>query len=177
VEDYSVYRIEYRPVPLDVKGIEDAAEIVTDRKGSFKTYCEGGKTKLVIEFKKYNDKLYPHYITGTQYIIDYDTVTARTYANEYTNELLVTQVNPPGNWKPGRKAFMEPWESLESQVKPYDGEFWKQYNMIQLSRLDKQMIQDLEQELTLEEQFRKRTFREIERDRIDAFQVERNKNQ
>ncbi len=64
---------------------------------------------------------------------------------------------------------------MESQVTKYDGAFWKNYNMIKLSNLDQQMIQDLEEDLTLEEQFRKRTFKEIERKRIDAFQVESNK--
>jgi hypothetical protein len=87
----------------------------------------------------------------------------------------VTQVNSPGTGQPDGKRIMDWHKSMESQVTKYDGAFWKNYNMIKLSNLDQQMIQDLEEDLTLEEQFRKRTFKEIERKRIDAFQVESNK--
>jgi hypothetical protein len=174
VDDYSIYKIEYQPVPLVINSIKNVQNIVTNSKGPVKTYCEGGKGKNVIEFRKYNNKLYPHYMTHMNYVIDYDTVTNKTYVNQHVLELVITQVDPEEKQEPAKKSVMHPWKSLESQVTKYDAAFWKNYNMIKLSSMDRQLILDLEKDLTLEEQFQKRTFAEIERNKINAFKVENN---
>jgi CarboxypepD_reg-like domain len=112
------------------------------------------KVKRVIDFKYFNDKLYLNYLTVQSQINWYDEQTNELkFETELQQQLLVNAIEPHTNKKIGIREKMKNY-GLQYQDQAYNKAFWDNYNVIKSSRLDKKIIQDLEREESLENQFK-----------------------
>lgn len=109
--------------------------------------------KLIMTFREYQDKMYPNYMyyeTPKLVNVGYKP-TKPGESNEATNtderfyytvqELLFTEiiVDP----EIVQEAFWQPWDADIFAVKPYNKEFWRNYNTLLESEEDEKLIQDL----------------------------------
>jgi hypothetical protein len=103
-------------------------------------------------YRQLNGKYYPSYL---RMVLDQDNYNTKAGKSEtykiLDRELMINQVEGVTG-KP--KSTMERY-SLETQLKTYDPEFWKNYNILSRTPLQEQAIQDLEKKAKLEEQFGK----------------------
>jgi hypothetical protein len=128
--------------------------MVQEGNDSIESYNLGSKFMLVMEYKEWNGRMYPSYIITRAIKEDYHKGKGQViYRDEHSEELVVNAIETEKVRLPEQEKVMKPRESLPSQSPPYQPEFWKKYNMIKLSSLDKQLLQDLGKGKTLEEQF------------------------
>ncbi|MEO5788340.1 MAG: carboxypeptidase-like regulatory domain-containing protein [Gelidibacter sp.] len=109
--------------------------------------------KLIMTFREYQDKMYPNYIyyetpklvnvgykpTKPGEVNDQESTDERFY---YTvQELLFTEIiHDPETIE---MALKKPWDADIFAVKPYNKEFWRNYNTLLESEEDQKLIQDL----------------------------------
>ena len=109
--------------------------------------------KRVIDFKLYEGKLFLNYLTVDSKINWYDTETGELkFETELLRQLLINQITPNTNERITSREKMKNY-GLQYQDKEYNKEFWKNYNVIKESQLDKKIIKDLERDAPLEKQF------------------------
>jgi CarboxypepD_reg-like domain len=109
--------------------------------------------KRVIDFKDHHGKLFLNYLAVNSKINWYNLKTdALEFETELYQQLLINQVEPGTNVRIGSIEKMKSY-GLQFQDMPYHKEFWDNYNVIKETPLDKKIIEDLEKEGPLEEQF------------------------
>jgi hypothetical protein len=108
-----------------------------------------------VKFRSIKGILYPERFTLSWKIEKYNFVSRKTILTlEIGLQLLVNEIEIQNLKIPSSKEKMEIY-SLEWQVGKYNAEFWNRYNAIKETPLHKKILEDLEKELSLEEQFMK----------------------
>jgi hypothetical protein len=109
--------------------------------------------KKVIDFKRFEGKMYLNYMTITSKINWYDLVTNELkFETELFQQLLVNEVVPNTNKEIKSTQRMRSY-GLQYQGYTYSKQFWDNYNVIKDTPLDKEIISDLEKHAPLEKQF------------------------
>lgn len=128
----------------------DQEEEVQKRKGLVGRLVE---TRKIIDFRKYQGKLFLNYISLDSKVNWYDLKTnALQFETELQQQLLINTVDNTAQERIGTTEKMKSY-GLQYQDLPYNKEFWDNYNVIKDSPLDKKIIQDLEKHGPLEKQF------------------------
>jgi CarboxypepD_reg-like domain len=141
-QDYSIVRLDYKAGGSD--------DIVDKRKGMVSRFVGIEKT---IEFKKFNNKMYLHFIKMTSKINWYDSKTnVLKFESELFQHLLINKINPTPTERIASTESMKRY-GLQYQNYKYNKDFWNAYNVIKRTPLDLQIIADLEKSGPLEKQF------------------------
>jgi len=112
------------------------------------------KAKTLLEFQMIDGLYYPKYQSFSSYLLAYDAETDELlFDSNLLQEYMVTDIDFNPEEKPEKKDRMDPYEMIENQTFTYDPEFWKNYNIIKLHPRDEKLIQGLEDQMKLEEQF------------------------
>lgn len=108
----------------------------------------------LLEFESYNGKLYLKYMKTTYMNIWINTETGLPdQTTELFQELLINNINDKDpNWVSSSNKMKH--YGLQYQHDNYNEEFWANYNVIKETPLDKLIVQDLEEHVSLEEQFK-----------------------
>lgn len=110
----------------------------------------------ILEFQEIDRKWLPKFHMFRFKNVTYDLTTNEKLAEtEVRQEFLVNHVDLTAKEKIEKAERMDQYEPLHLQVPPYDPEFWKTYNIIKLHPRDEKLIQGLEEQMKLEEQFSK----------------------
>lgn len=130
--------------------IGPTGEVVSRRKGMYSTF-DG--LKKAIDFKQYQGKMYVNYMTVTSMINWYDSRTDElNFETELYQELLINKVTPDTRERIASTEKMKNY-GLQYQDRPYNKEFWDNYNVIKETPLDRKILADLEKQIPLEQQF------------------------
>lgn len=107
----------------------------------------------LVEFEKHDGKLYLKYMRTNyknQWVNTFEDQDEAT--TELFQELLINKVNYKNpNWVSSSKKMKH--YGLQYQHGAYNKEFWDNYNVIKETPLDKKIVHDLEEHMSLEEQF------------------------
>ena len=142
---YAILRLEYE---------SDYDENILNVNERYREYLNRQvKVTKTIEYQLLGDKYYLHYMTmykrNQWYHKDNKTLD---YDVELFQELLVNDIHPKTNKRIKSDQRMRKY-GLQYQDQPYDKEFWENYNVIKRTPLDERIIEDLEREGNLEQQF------------------------
>jgi hypothetical protein len=109
--------------------------------------------KKSLDFRRFNGKMYPSYITVTSMVNWYDIKTNELkFETELFQQLLINHVNLHPSERIGSTEKMRNY-SLQYQDQPYNKTFWDNYNVIKETPLDQKILADLEKFAPLQEQF------------------------
>lgn len=109
--------------------------------------------KKTLDFRRYNGKMYPNYITVTSKVNWYDAKTDEIrFETELFQQLLINRIRPNSSERIGSTEKMRNY-SLQYQDQPYNKKFWENYNVIKETPLDTKILADLEKLAPLEKQF------------------------
>jgi hypothetical protein len=152
---FAIHKIVYKPVPLPITRHEEVIDLmIQEGNDSIESYNLGSKFLLVMEYKEWNGKMYPSYIITRSIKEDYHKGKGQViYRDELLEELVLNAIETENIGLPEQEKVMNSKQNLIIQAPPYQPEFWKKYNMVKLSSLDKQLLEDLAKGKTLEEQF------------------------
>jgi len=142
-EDFSIIHMEYQTA-LGSTDVQRKKNLVSKFVGSRKS----------IDFRRYNGKMYPSFMTMTSFINWYDEGTgALKFETELVQQLLINKVNVNLDARmPFHGDKMRNY-GLQYQDQPYNKDFWDNYNVIKDTPLDKKILEDLEKIAPLEKQF------------------------
>jgi len=141
-EDFSIIHMEFE------QGFEN--DYLGKRKDLVSKFA-GIKKK--IDFRKYQDKMYPSFISVTSQINWYDLETNELkFETELFQQLLINRVTPNPTERIRSTEKMRNY-GLQFQDRPYNKAFWDNYNVIKETPIDQQILKDLERNATLKEQF------------------------
>jgi hypothetical protein len=150
VETYAVYKIA---VDVKFSGKHQKVFNVNDHIKRRPVYF----IKTLV-FKPYQGKLYLEYIhsaTKQEYL---DRKTDKVlYTNSLDQRFSVNNIITENIPLPDPAMIVDQGKSLEKQIRPYDAAFWKNYNIIKDSEIHQKLAEDLEREVTLQEQFRRQS--------------------
>lgn len=141
-EDFSIIHLE----------LEDSTEhgYLGKKKNLISKYVGLKKT---LDFRRYQGKMYPNYITVTSKINWYDAKTDEIrFETELFQQLLINRVRANSPERIGSTERMRNY-SLQYQDQPYNKKFWDNYNVIKETPLDTKILADLEKLAPLEKQF------------------------
>lgn len=142
-QDYAVIRFEF-------KKMNSADDVVGRRKGLEGRFIG---TDKVVEFKRYENKMYLSFIKMTSKINWYDERTKElTFETELFQHLLINKIDTDPEFRIGATESMKKY-GLQYQNFNYNKKFWQNYNVIKRTPLDSQIITDLEKAGPLEKQF------------------------
>ncbi|MEX2234282.1 MAG: carboxypeptidase-like regulatory domain-containing protein [Cyclobacteriaceae bacterium] len=141
-EDFSVIHLEFE------QGFED--DYLGRRKDLVSKFAG---IKKEIDFRKFQGKMYPSFISINSKINWYDSKTnVLKFETELFQQLLINKVTPNSQERIRSTEKMRNY-GLQFQDRPYNKVFWDNYNVIKETPLDHQILQDLERHATLKEQF------------------------
>ena len=141
-EDFSIVHFEFE------QGFED--DYLGKRKDLISKFAG---IRKVIEFRKFQGKMYPSFMSINSKINWYDLHTNELkFQTELFQELLINNVNPNPQERIRLTEKMRNY-GLQFQDRPYNKEFWDNYNVIKETPLDQQILKDLEKLAPLQEQF------------------------
>jgi hypothetical protein len=107
--------------------------------------------KLILDFKSFENKMYPSYMKVISRINWYDTETDNLkFETELYQELLINKIFPNSKERISGFEKMRKY-GLQYQDLSYNEEFWENYNIIKETPLDKEIIKDLENQGALPE--------------------------
>ena len=115
------------------------------------------RKKLSTTYEKYQGRYYLKAISISASLNYHNKITDELFQKfEINHHYVVTGIN----LHPDQSTFndfepMQMEQSLESIACPYDPNFWNHYNMIHETPLEEQIKKDLEQDESLEKQFRR----------------------
>jgi len=146
INTYAIVRLEYE---------SDYDENILNVNKHYKDYFNRFvKLSKIIEYKNHNGKYYLHYMTmykrSQWYHKDSKTLD---YDVELYQELLINDINPNTSRRINSALRMKKY-GLQYQDQPYEPKFWENYNVIKRTLLDQKIIDDLEREGNLEQQFK-----------------------
>ena len=114
-------------------------------------YSKFESKKLVLDFKEYQDKMYPNYMKVISQINWYSNETDELqFETELFQELLINKVQPKADERISGLKKMKKY-GLQYQDLPYNKEFWNNYNVIKQTPLEEEIIADLERQGALPE--------------------------
>jgi len=141
-EDFSIIRFEFE------QGFED--DYLGKRKGLLSKFAGIKKT---IEYRKFQGKMYPSFISINSKINWYDIETnSLKFETELFQQLLINKVTPNAKERIKSTEKMRNY-GLQFQDRPYNKAFWDNYNVIKETPLDQQVLKDLEKHAPLDVQF------------------------
>jgi hypothetical protein len=142
VADFSIIHLEFE------QGFED--EFLSKRKNLLSKYA--GITKK-LDFRKFHGKMYPSFFSITSKINWYDGETkVLKFETELFQQLLINKVTPNTTERIRSTEKMRNY-GLQFQDQPYNKQFWDNYNVIKETPLDKKILEDLEKNEPLIDQF------------------------
>lgn len=141
-KDFSIIHFEFE------QGFED--DYLGKRKDLISKFAGIRKT---IEFRKFQGKMYPSFLSINSKINWYDLETNELkFQTELFQQLLINNVTPNPKERIRVTEKMRNY-GLQFQDRPYNKKFWDNYNVIKETPLDQQIIRDLEKHVPLDEQF------------------------
>ena len=141
-EDFSIIHFEFE------QGFED--EYLGKRKDLVSKFAG---IKKIIEFRKFQGKMYPSFISITSKINWYDITTNQLkFETELFQQLLINKVTPNATERIRSTEKMRNY-GLQFQDQPYNKKFWDNYNVIKETPLDQEILRDLEKHAPLNVQF------------------------
>lgn len=141
-EDFSIVRFEFE------QGFED--DFLGKRKDLISKFAG---IRKVIEFRRFQSKMYPSFMSINSKINWYDLHTNELkFQTELFQELLINNVDPNPSQRIRLTEKMRNY-GLQFQDRPYNKEFWANYNVIKDTPLDQQILKDLEKMIPLDAQF------------------------
>lgn len=109
--------------------------------------------KKKIEYRKFRGKMYPSFMSMTSKINWYDSKTNELkFETELFQQLLINNVDTHVTERIRSTEKMRNY-GLQFQDRPYNKEFWENYNVIKETPLDIKILQDLERQGPLKAQF------------------------
>ncbi|MGC1243179.1 MAG: carboxypeptidase-like regulatory domain-containing protein [Chryseosolibacter sp.] len=109
--------------------------------------------KKTIDFREYQGKMYPSFISITSRINWYDSETnVLKFETELFQQLLINKVTPNAKERIRSTEKMRNY-GLQFQDQPYNKKFWDNYNVIKETPLDQKILKDLEKFAPLKVQF------------------------
>ena len=109
--------------------------------------------KKVIDFKRFNGKMYLNYISVSSHEKWYDETTDQLqFETELVQHLLVNEIEPNTAMRISSTEKMRNY-GLQYQDYPYNKPFWDNYNVIKETPVDRKVVEDLEKVAPLEKQF------------------------
>ena len=140
--DFSIIHFEFE------QGFDD--EYLGKRKDLVSKFAGIKKT---IEFRKFQGKMYPSFISINSQINWYDIETNKLkFETELFQQLLINKVTPNAKERIRSTEKMRNY-GLQFQDRPYNKQFWDNYNVIKETPLDQQILKDLEKHAPLNVQF------------------------
>lgn len=142
-QDYSIIRFEFRKMnsPDDIVGRKKGLE------GRFMG------TDKIVEFRKYQNKMYLNFMKMTSQINWYDEKTKELkFETELFQHLLINNIDTDPEYRIASTESMKKY-GLQYQNFTYNKKFWESYNVIKRTPLDSQIVADLEKAGPLEKQF------------------------
>ena len=141
-ENFSVIHMEFE------QGFED--DFLGKRKDLVSKFAGIRKT---IDFRKFQGKMYPSFISISSRINWYDSETNELkFETELFQQLLINKVTPDATERIRSTEKMRNY-GLQFQDQPYNKQFWDNYNVIKETPLDQQILKDLEKTAPLNQQF------------------------
>lgn len=141
-EDFSIVHFEFE------QGFED--DYLGKRKDLYSKFAGIRKT---IDFRKFQGKMYPSFMSVTSKINWYDLQTNELkFQTELFQQLLINNVDPKPKERIRLTEKMRNY-GLQFQDRPYNKKFWDNYNVLKDTPLDQQILEDLEKAGPLQEQF------------------------
>lgn len=109
--------------------------------------------KKNIDYRKFQGKMYPSFMSMTSKINWYDSETNELrFETELFQQLLINNINTHATERIRSTEKMRNY-GLQFQDKPYNKQFWDNYNVIKETPLDIQILRDLEKHGPLKAQF------------------------
>lgn len=109
--------------------------------------------KKQIDYRKFQGKMYPSFMSMTSKINWYDGDTRELkFETELFQQLLINHVNTHATERIRSTEKMRNY-GLQFQDKPYNKAFWENYNVIKETPLDVEVLRDLEKHGPLKAQF------------------------
>ncbi|QOI96448.1 MAG: carboxypeptidase-like regulatory domain-containing protein [Flammeovirgaceae bacterium] len=109
--------------------------------------------RKTIDFREVNGKMYLSYLSMVSKVNWHDRQTNELkFETELHQQLLINDIRPGAIERIRTTERMRNY-GLQYQDKPYNKEFWDNYNLIKDSPLDKQILEDLEKAGPLHKQF------------------------
>lgn len=151
-DDYAVKRIEYQLV----------AASEAQRRRSRDLYDTLVNHRLILDYKRYNEKMYPSYIyyetpklvnrgfKEPQRNVKNDEENRLSKDERFyytTQELLFTEIVTDSAQI--QERLKGEWSSDIFSVRPYNAAFWRDYNVLLESKEEEKLIQDLTQRASL----------------------------
>lgn len=141
-EDFSIIHFEFE------QGFEN--DYLGKRKDLVSKFAGIKKT---IDFRKFQGKMYPSFMSITSRINWYDIATNELkFETELFQQLLINKVTPEAKERIRSTEKMRNY-GLQFQDRPYNKQFWDNYNVIKETPLDQQILKDLEKHAPLKVQF------------------------
>lgn len=141
--DYSIVRFEFRKM-------NSTNDIIGKRKGMVGRFMG---TDKVVEFRRYQNKMYLSFMRMTSQINWYDATTDELkFETELFQQLLTNNIDTDPDYRIASTESMKKY-GLQYQNLNYNKKFWENYNVIKRTPLDSQIIADLERDGPLEKQF------------------------
>jgi hypothetical protein len=142
-DDYSIIRFEFRKMNA-------TNDIIGKRKGLVGRFIG---TDKVVEFRRYQNKMYLSFMRMTSQINWYDAKTDQLkFETELFQQLLTNNIDTSPEYRIASTESMRKY-GLQYQNFNYNKKFWENYNVIKRTPLDSQIIADLERDGPLEKQF------------------------
>lgn len=142
-DDYSIVRFEFRKMNA-------TNDIIGKRKGLVGRFIG---TDKVVEFRRYQNKMYLSFMRMTSQINWYDATTDELkFETELFQQLLTNNIDTSPEYRIASTESMKKY-GLQYQNLNYNRKFWENYNVIKRTPLDSQIIADLERDGPLEKQF------------------------
>ncbi len=143
---YGILRLEF--------GWGNGSEPIYQYKRNRKLLNNVMRQDKIVEFEKYNGKLFLKYMRTTYKNVWMNTETGKPeQTTELYQELLINHINDVDpNWVSNARKMKR--YGLQYQHDNYNKRFWDNYNVIKETPLDKKIVSDLEEYGSLEEQFK-----------------------
>jgi hypothetical protein len=141
-EDFSIIHMDFE------QGFEDD---YLGRRNDL--YSKFAGIKKSIDYRKFQGKMYPSFISIASKINWYDSQTnTLKFETELFQQLLINKVTSNAKERIRSTEKMRNY-GLQFQDRPYNKDFWDNYNVIKETPLDQQILQDLEKHAPLKAQF------------------------
>lgn len=145
-DNYAIIRVEFE---------SKQEEALTKKRGMESRFVG---LKRVMEFKPFLGKYYLNFLTVDSKVNWYDIRSKELkFETELTQSLLINDIVPNTIRRVATTEKMRNY-GLQYQDRPYNKEFWDNYNVIKESPLDRKILNDLERHGPLEKQFKDQQF-------------------
>lgn len=111
------------------------------------------KYQVVVDFRKYQGKLYLNYISRIHLLQDFNVKTnTEVKQTQQISELVVNSIEVDHPKKIPKSDVMSAF-TLNKQIGTYNADFWKNYNVIKLLPVESDVMLELQKNGPMEKQF------------------------